>query len=554
MGFVLRRLFFVQEAEKMSKLLLRLNNVSYVYPGMKEPLFENVAVSIHVGERIGILGFNGSGKTTLLDIIANLKKTDTGEINRFCNNIFYMQQEDYASSDMTLFDYLLSSRPDLFNIYSTIREMEQAGIPKPVEYSESVNVFKEKYGYEFIQRIEKTMELSGFSEETKGRHVNTLSGGEKRLLKLATGFIHDYNLYLLDEPTNYFDDRGIHFLIQRINSVHKTFLIVSHDRWFLDNTVHKILEIEQRTLREYKGNYSTFYHTKQTELEEKLRKKARIETEIKKLKDVERSYKIWGKRKEKEKRGVYDKGYIGHKAAKLMKRALQAKERVHKKIEELKISKPYIEKYYEFRFEKAKTHASSCLSANSLTKTYYDKTVLNSISFTVDWGEKVAVVGPNGSGKTTLLKILLNKEVPDRGNVFWDKLTKLGYLAQQWEPEEDNLAVSVLFPEDQHGRARTLLGVLKVMVHGNVFDKKLGELSEGQKRKVKLVQLIVSKPNIVILDEPTTHLDYQTVEFLEKALQDFNGTVILVSHDKFLHERVTTRKISIQKSTREKYG
>jgi ATP-binding cassette subfamily F protein 3 len=546
----------------MSKLLLRLNNISYVYPGMKESLFENVTFSIHASERIGILGFNGSGKTTLLDIIANLKKTDTGEINRLCDNVFYMQQEDHASGDMTLFDYLLSSRPDLFSIYSIIREMEQAGISKPVEYSESLNEFKEKYGYEFIQRIEKTIDLLGFSEEAKGRHVNTLSGGEKRLLKLATGFIHDYDLYLLDEPTNYFDDRGMHFLIQGINSVQKTFLIVSHDRWFLDNTVHKILEIEQRTLREYKGDYSTFYHTKQTELKEKLRKKARIETEIKKLKDVERNYKAWGNRKEKMKSARYkrdrdkksvDKGNIGHKTAKLMKRAVLAKERVQSKIEELEQSKPHIERYYAFRFEKTKIRAGSCLSANSLTKTYQGRTVLSNIFFTVDWGEKVAVVGPNGSGKTTLLKILLNKEVPDRGNVFWDKLTKIGYLAQQWEPEEDNLAVSVLFPEDQHDRARTLIGVLKVMVHGNVFDKKLSELSEGQKRKVKLVQLIVSKPNIVILDEPTTHLDYQTVEFLEKALQDFNGTVILVSHDEFLRERVTTRKISIQKSTRRKY-
>ena len=525
----------------MSKLLLSFNNISYVYPDMQESLFENVTFSIHASERIGILGFNGSGKTTLLDIIANLKKPVTGEVNRLCDNVFYMQQEDYASSDRTLFDYLLSSRPDLFSIYSTIREMEQAGISKPVEYSDSLNEFKEKYGYEFIQRIEKIIDLLGFSEEAKGRHVNTLSGGEKRLLKLAGGFIHDYDLYLLDEPTNYLDDEGIQYLLRGINSLQAPLLIVSHDRWFLDQIVHIIYEIEQKTLREYRGNYSTFYFTKQVELKEKLRKKRRIETEIKKLKNAERRYKIWGKRTEKEKQGAYDKGHIGHKAAKLMKRALRAKKRIHTKIEELKLSEPYVEKYYEFMFEKTKIHVGSCLSANNITKAYHDKIVLNNVTFTVNWGEKVAVLGPNGSGKTTLLNILLNKEVPDVGDVFWGKLTKIGYLPQEWEPEEDSQVVSDLFPEDQHDRARTLLGVLKVMVHGNVFNRKLGELSEGQKRKVRLVQVIVSEPNSIILDEPTTHLDYQTVEFLEKALQNFNGTVIFVSHDKFLRERIASR-------------
>lgn len=531
----------------MSKLFLRLNGVSFVYHGMEEPLFENVSFTVHSGERIGLLGFNGSGKTTLLDIIAGAKKPDSGTVHMYCERTYYMKQEDYASGNMTVYDYLLNSRSDLFKLYKKIKNMEQDGFHDPIKYSDLINTFNGLGGFEFKNRIEELTGMLGLPQKKLVQQLTTLSGGEKRLLKLASGFIYDSELYLLDEPTNYFDDKGTQLLINSINSSKNTFIIVSHDRWFLDKAVHKIIEIEHKTVCQYTGDYSTFFHTKQTDLKEKTRKRDKIETEIIKLKNMERKYKIWGKRKEKEKRGVYDKGFIGHKAAKLMKRALQAKEHVHKKIEELKLSKPYIEKYYEFRFEKAKIHAGSCLSANSLTKTYYDKTVLNSISFTVDWGEKVALVGPNGSGKTTLLKILLNKETPDRGKVFWDKLTNIGYLAQQWEPEEDNLAVSILFPEDQHNRARTLIGVLKVMVHGNVFNKKLGELSEGQKRKVKLTQLIISEPNIVILDEPTTHLDYQTVEFLEKALQDFNGTVILVSHDKFLRKRVTTRKISIQK-------
>lgn len=153
------------------------------------------------------------------------------------------------------------------------------------------------------------------------------------------------------------------------------------------------------------------------------------------------------------------------------------------------------------------------------------------------------MVGPNGSGKTTLLKIIRNIELPDEGEVIWSGQTKIEYLSQQWDPENDGIEVLEIFQRDEHQRARTLMGCLKVK--GDNFYKKLGELSEGQKRKVKLVQLIMSEPDILILDEPTTHLDYVTVEILEQALKDFNGTIILVTHDKFLRERVTTREIKI---------
>ena len=541
--------------KKMSKPLLQLIGISYSYPGMKEPLFDRITFSMHTGERIGLLGFNGSGKTTLFDIIADLRSPDHGDIRRYYDRIYYMQQEDYASGDITVFEYILKSKPDLYNLYTRIQKMERKGITQPIQYSEMIHEFNAKDGYGYLQQVEKTMSLLGFQEHTKTRYVNTLSGGERRLLKLASGFIHVQDLYLLDEPTNYFDDRGIQYLIKGIRAAPAAFLIISHDRWFLDQTVDKILEIEQKTIREYSGGYSIFNQTKQTELKTKIRKRDRIETQIDKLRETERKYKTWGSRKEKEK-GVrfkrdgdkksVDKGNIGHKAAKLMKKSIQAKERVLKKINELEQSKPYIERWYDFNFKKVCIHSGSCLSANNVTKSFKDTVLFKHLSFTVGWGEKVAISGPNGSGKTTLLRILLKQEKPNTGDVIWRKLVKVGYLPQQWQTQEDAISVSQLFPQGQHDRARVMIGVLKLMVHGNVFEKKLGELSEGQKRKAKIVQLILLEPNILILDEPTTHLDYQTVEILEKALQSYNGTVILISHDKFLHERVTSREIQIQ--------
>jgi ATPase subunit of ABC transporter with duplicated ATPase domains len=426
-----------------------------------------------------------------------------------------------------------------------------------VAYSKLINEFEEKNGYTFIQRIEKILDLLGFSSDIRNRPVNTLSGGEKRLLKLATGFIRECDLYLLDEPTNHLDDTGIHYLIKALQSTPAAFIVVSHDRWFLDQTIEKNLEIEQRAIKDYTGNYSIFHQTKQTEIKTKLRKKEKIETEISKLKSMERKYRTWSKRKEKQKNVRYrrdgdkksvDKGNISHKAAKLMKRSIQAKDRINKKISDLEQSKPYIERWYDFQFDRVKTHRGSCMSANMLAKSYGEKRLFENLSFTVDWGEKVALTGPNGSGKTTLLNMLLKKEKPDSGEVIWKSLTRIHYLAQQWNPAQDNRIIAQLFSKERHNRARTMIGVLKIMVHGNVLGKKLGELSQGQKRKIKIVELILSAPNVIILDEPTTHLDYQTVEIMEKALDNFNGTIILVSHDRFLRERVTTREICLGKN------
>ncbi len=529
----------------MSRMLLQTHDISFTYPGMEQPLFDKVTFSIHEGDHIGVLGFNGSGKTTLFDIIAGAKEPHSGEVKNNCRHIFYLRQEDYAEGDTTLFMYLMKSRPRLHKLFTTIKDTEVNDMLKAEQYANAVGAFKDADGYAFIHRIEETLSMLGFSAETAERNIQTLSGGERRLLKLATGFISDYDVYLLDEPTNYFDDRGIEFLIHGLRQMPGTFLMISHDRWFLDQTITRILEIEQMTISEYKGNYSRFYSTKQRDLLEKIRKRDKLQRQIKKLHDVKRTYTIWSKRTEKEKKGAYDKGRIGHKAAKLMKKATAARDRINEKIDELERTKPYIEKYYAFRFEKTKTHSGSCVSVNNLSKMYQKQPLFENLSFMVEWGEKICIQGPNGSGKTTLLRIILGEEQADKGAVVWDKLRQPGYMAQQWTPEQDKQHVKDIFPREQLERAHIFLGVLKVMVHGNVLDKRFGELSEGQKRKVKLIQLIVATPNIVILDEPTTHLDYQTVEFLEHALQEYNGTVILVSHDTFLRERVTTREITL---------
>jgi ATP-binding cassette subfamily F protein 3 len=529
----------------MSKPLLRFDSVSFAYPGWRDFLLEKISFSVHEQEKIGLLGYNGTGKTTMLDIVAGIKEPTKGEIIRTCPDLFYFGQEDYAFGNMTARDYLARSDTKLHLLYSKIKQEETLGIGDALKFAALVDEFRERGGYDFLVSIEKAVHEFGFNGRDMDRSLSTFSGGEKRILKILSGFVLPHDLILLDEPTNYLDEDGIGFLARAVKSSRSAFLIVSHDRWFLDETVDHIIEIEQRTVREYAGNYTLFYLMKNHEIKTKLRKKEKIASEISKLKEIERKYKIWGTRKEKQVKSAADRGYVSHKAAKLMKKALQAKTRVQTKIGQLEKTKPYIEKYYAFHFDSADMPKGSCFSANLLTKGFGNRTLFKDLSFTVEWGEKVAITGPNGSGKTTLLKIIMAKEDPDSGRVVWGKLADVGYLPQTWAPQDDNFLVDSLFTDEQKERANDLIGVLKVMAMGNVFPKKLGELSEGQKRKIKLVQLILSAPNLLILDEPTTHLDYQTVEFLEQALIEYAGTVILVSHDRFLKERVTTREIKL---------
>ena len=524
------------------RILVNLNSVAFIYPEMKDYLFKGVSFTVYEGEKIGLLGVNGSGKTTLLELVKGDKEPEEGNIQRFNCSIMYLKQEEKASGAMSVVEYMLEDE-EIVEMFRKLKSMERDGIKNPLHYADLLKSFEEKGGFEKLKQIRNTLLNFGFSENTLQREVDSLSGGERRILKIASLLSQHADLYLLDEPTNFLDREGIEFLKNTIKRSKSAFIIVSHDRWFLDKTVSRILEIERGCLRAYSGNYSVFIATKEREFKEKLRKKEKIEKEIERLKKMERNYKTWAGRKEKEKIGAGDKGFISHKASKLAKKAILAKTRREKRIQELEREKPWIEKIYNISFEDVEVPSGVCLAVTGLVKSFKEKTLFSSFSFSVNWGEKVSIDGPNGSGKTTLLRILLGDIEADEGEVVWHKLSKPRYLPQSGILFNEEMKVYQLFDKELWEKARTLLGCLKV--RGDSFFKKLKELSEGQKRKVELVKIILDEPNVLILDEPTTHLDYYTVELLEKALLEFKGTLILVSHDRYLVERVCERRIPI---------
>lgn len=527
-------------------VLLRLRNLFFAHGGQPDYLIEGASWELSEGQKVGLLGYNGAGKSTLLQLIQGKLEPEMGLLERNFASLFVLNQEDRAEGGVSAREYLLGAEVGLLELYRDLHTMEQSGLPDPLAYADLSGQFLEAGGYERLHRIERVAVDFGFAPEDLGRPLDSFSGGERRFLKLASAFVQRYDLYLLDEPTNYLDNSASERLVWALQKSDVTLLMVSHDRWFLDQVASHILELDRKTLRLLSGNYSTFAATKAQEYAEALRKKEKLEREITKLKEVERTYKTWGADREADKyrptEGKKDKGYIGAKAAKLQGRAVQAKERVAERIVELEEARPWVEKFYAVRFAELELRQGWCLQAQSLEFSFGERQLFQDLSFRLDWGEKVLLAGENGSGKSTLLKILLGGLEPQGGQVFWGSRVRLGYLPQLGSGLDEELEVHQLFPKEQHPQARTLLGAFKVS--GEAFFRGLGSLSEGQKRKVALVRMILERPNFLILDEPTIHLDYQSVELLETMLKEFDGTVLFTSHDRYLSERVAERKIS----------
>ncbi len=536
-----------QNKEFRVSVLLRMENLHFAHPGQPDYLIAGAGWELAQGQKVGLLGHNGAGKSTLLGLVQGRLEPDFGTLERRYGSVFVLEQEDRAEGELSAREYLLAAQPELLEQFRRLRRMEAAGLPDPLAYADLSQSFLEAGGYARLEAVERVAVDFGFDPGGLDRPVGGFSGGERRLLKLASGFVQRYDLYLLDEPTNYLDDRAGERLVRALRQTPETLVLVSHDRWFLDQVASHVLELERGQLRLYGGNYSTFAATKAAERLEAERKKEKLEREIAKLREVERTYKQWGRDREADKyrpyEGKKDKGYIGAKAAKLQGRAVQAKERVAERIAELEEARPWIEKFYEVRFLPVEPRQGWCLDVKGLTHRWGERALFEGLDLRLEWGEKVHLAGENGSGKSTLIGLLLGHLPVQQGEILWGSRVRLGYLPQQGSGLDAGLEVHRLFPREQHPQARTLLGAFKVS--GEAFFRPLGALSEGQQRKVALVRLILQRPNFLVLDEPTTHLDYQSVEGLERMLQDFGGTVLFTSHDRYLSGRVAGRVVRL---------
>lgn len=510
-------------------LALQVDGLTYRYPGQPDPLFKNLSFTLYQGDSIALLGANGAGKTTLLKLLTGELEPAGGTVIRQTAP-YLLRQEDLRGGQVL--DALLAAYTDLGPLWAEAQRLESEGVPDPLRYADVLSAFAERGGYEVRQALESHLDELNLSPELLTRHLTQLSGGERRLLKLVAAFARPQPLYLLDEPTNYLDERGVRYLEPQINSAEAACLIVSHDRRFLDNTVTGVWELERGQFTRYSGNYSDFRYTKDVHYRESVRESGKLKRSVAQLKEQERSYKVWGARKEKEKSGATDKGFIGARAARLTKRGVQAKQRLREEAQRLEQIKPWVEKRYEFLFETPELPGGVCLNASFASG--------QPKSLRLEWGERVALTGANGAGKTTLLDRLVGM---NEDTVLWHAGATIGYLPQRWDANLDAGSAALRLERSLHDKARTLLGALNVK--GERFSAPTEQLSEGQKRKIRLVELILRRPNVLVLDEPTTHLDYRSIEQLEAALQGFPGTLLLVTHDRQLREQVTEREVRV---------
>ena len=530
-------------------MIISLENISKFYNGNQ--VLKNVALTIEDNDRIGLIGINGCGKSTLLKIITGQEEPETQpepDVARISLSkgvtVGFLEQNSGLDRSSTIIEEMRSVFSELIEISERLRELEKIMSEEDshsesisAEYAQKTAYFEANDGYLINVNITKVLNGMGFPQETYDRVISTLSGGEKTRLALAKLLLEKPDLLILDEPTNHLDFGTVMWLEEYLQDYKGALLIVSHDRYFLDKLTTSTCEIERGVLKRYKGNYSTFAVQKKADVARQLKEYEAQQQEIAKLQDF------------------VDRNLVRASTSNM------AKSRI-KKLESMEIiEKPVIyEKSAKIRFEYDVTPPFDLLTVKNIDISVGSgaerKTLVDSLSFDVKRGEKLAVIGSNGIGKSTLLKIIQHKLPCSHGSIEWTKNIRISYFDQ----ENAQLDMNKTVMDEVHSRYRTmtdveirsLLGCVR-LVGENVF-KRVGVISGGERAKLCFAIMMLERGNVLILDEPTNHLDIDTREVLEQALCEFDGTIIFVSHDRYLLNKLATRIIEISENSTESFG
>ena len=523
--------------------VLACNNLYKSY--IVDTVLEDISFTVEEKDKVGLIGQNGSGKTTLFNILAGKLEKDKGDIylQKTCK-LGYLMQNVHIQSHKTIFHECLDVFSNLIRMEDEIKLLESdisvegskgdsPRLSKLMDkYSQLIDDFSSLNGYGYKSEIRGVLIGLGFLEEDFEKPVNLLSGGQKARLSLAKLLLEKPNILLLDEPTNHLDIGAIDWLEKFIRDYNGACVIISHDRYFLDNTVNKVFFLENKKLSIYNTNYTQFIKRRKQEIEVKKKQFEDQQKDLKRQEEIIQRFMNYG--------GARD-----------IKQA-QSRQKLLDKIKVL--DKPETGKKTNLKFTPSNLSGVDVLSIKDLSKAY-DKRIFSNVSLNIYRGEKVALIGENGVGKTSLFKMILGKLDYDQGEIKLGQQVFPAYFDQEMSTlKEDNTVIDELwdsFPKLNYKEIRNLLS--QFLFIGEDIFKEVSDLSGGEKGRLSLLKLMLSKSNFLLMDEPTNHLDMDSKEVLEDAILNYEGSIFVISHDRYFLNKIASKVVELQQDGISEY-
>lgn len=521
-------------------IVLSCNNLNKSF-GI-DSILENVNFTVNEYDKIGIIGVNGTGKTTLFKIISGIYGYDSGDIytSKDCE-IGYLEQNTNFHSENTILEEVLEVFKDVIEMEKYLRDLEHkiseessntnsTTLEKLMnEYSNKLEAFSDMNGYGYKSEAKGVLKGLGFSDEDMDKPISILSGGEKTRVLLGKLLLKKPTLLLLDEPTNHLDSEAIEWLEVFLKQYKGTIILISHDRYFLDQVVNRIFEIHNKKLKTYNGNYSDFIKASAIEKELELKKFEDQQKDIKKQEESIERLKAFGREKH-------------------LKRA-RSKEKALAKVDVLDKPEAYRKKA-KIEFNPSVTSGNDVLQLRDISMGYGERILFKDLNLDIYRGEKVALIGANGIGKSTLFKIIMNEITPLSGDIKFGTNVNVSYFHQEQKTLNlDNTIIDEIWEDNKQltqTSLRTMLGAF--LFEGEEVFKKISTLSGGERARVAILKLILSNANLLLLDEPTNHLDIDSKEVLEEALSSYTGTIFTISHDRYFLNTVVDKVLVLDEN------